>query len=168
MKTFFSLLLILFCHFSWAQDDVKIEFTENKEVLLNETAVDKTTTLKEITEILGEATLIKDFPTGKAFYQYPETGLALQFVDNQLLFIGANYNWDGDENFPETTYEGTLSIDGITFKADSKEEVLTDIEAVEIKCVIPGMCVTDPKKEKTNIIIGFKDGKVTQVGFEFH
>lgn len=160
----FSLLSSL----SFTQSTIELNYTSDKKVYLNDTKLTKSTTIDDLKEILGEPIIYKEYPTGKINYHYKEHGITVHTVNGKLLFIGVNLNWDGDKNFPEKTFEGILKIGDITIDKNSTEEFIPQITFIEISCPIPGMCMTIDKKEKTPILIGFKDELVTQVGFEFH
>ncbi|MFK7781464.1 hypothetical protein [Psychroserpens sp.] len=169
MKKSIVLLITIFSiNIGLAQKDVEIIYSHEKEVFLNEQKLDKDTNLETIKSILGEPVIYKEHVTGKVNYHYPDLGISIHFVNNNLLFIGANFNWDGDKNFPETTFTGKFEIDNVKFDKDSKNAILSDIKIVDIKCIMPEICMTNPKKEKDIIIVGFKDGNLTQVGIEFH
>lgn len=168
-KTVILLVAIFMVSLGFAQDQVIISYTKEKSVLLNDQKIDHTTNLETIKSILGEPVVYKKYPTGKVNYHYPDLGLSIHFVNDNLLFVGANYNWDGDKTFPESTFTGKLEIGEVQFDKNTGEDILSEIKVVEIKCVMPGLCATNPKTEKnTLIIVGFEEEKVTQVGFEFH
>ncbi|WP_124980488.1 DUF7738 domain-containing protein [Nonlabens xiamenensis] len=153
-----------------AQNDVNIEFINETNVILNDLKIDKNTSFEEIKEILGEPEIYKEYPTGKINYHYADNGITLQTVDGKLLLLGFNYNWDGDKTFPESTFTGKLKIDSIPFDKNSNQNKLDEIKNTEFLEVIPGFIISKPKTDQKNILIalGFKDDKVTQIGFEFH
>ena len=167
-KTLILFAAIFSLNFSFAQEKTKINFNEKKEVIINGEKIDKKTDLSKIKSILGEPEVYKEYPTGKINYHYPKLGISVHLVKDKLLFIGANFNWDGDKNFPETSYSGEFIIDNVSFNISSTESKLSEIKIVDIKCIMAGMCMTNPKEEPTSIIVGFKENKLTQIGFEFH
>ncbi|CAM1341921.1 DUF7738 domain-containing protein [Tenacibaculum amylolyticum] len=169
MKKSFILFLITFCalHFSFAQKDISIVYSPDKEVFLNKQKVNKETSLETVTSILGTPVIYKEYATGKVNYHYPKLGIAVHFVNNHLSFIGANFNWDGDKTFPKTQFKGTFKIDNVLFNKDAKESRLSEVKSYKIHCFIPGMCMSDPKQGNNAIIVGFKDQKLTQIGVEF-
>ena len=167
-KVIILLIVTLSINFSFAQEkQVEITYNKKKEVLLNGKKINKKTTLETIKENLGTPVIYKEHTSGKINYHYPDLGISVHIVNNKLSFIGVNFNWDGDKSFPETTFIGKLEIDGVQFNKSSTNATLSEITIVEIKCLFPSMCMTDPKLEKNSIIIGFKDDKLTQVGFGF-
>lgn len=153
-----------------AQNDVKIEFINETNVTLNDLKIDKNTTFEEIKEILGEPEIYKEYLTGKIIYHYVDNGITLQTVNGKLLLLGFNYNWDGDKTFPESTYTGKLLIEGVQFDNNSNQKKLDEIKKTEFLELIPGFIISKPKTDKKKIFIalGFKNDKVTQIGFEFH
>ncbi len=168
MKNKLFLIITLFAvTLTFAQNTSEIGFNEKKEVLLNGQIVDTTTDLETIKSLLGEPTLYKEYPTGKVNYQYPELGIAIHLVNGKLTFIGANFNWDGDKTFPEASYTGKFSIGDTTIDMNSTPEVVSKIEVITLTPTFMGMYMTNPKENKTVVIMAFKDEKVTQVGFEF-
>jgi hypothetical protein len=169
MKNIFLAFVLAFIAANVNAQTTTLQFTADKEVLLNDQMLDSKTTLKEIKAVLGEPMIYKEYTaTEKVNYHYPELGLTVHTVKDKLLFIGANLNWDGDKNFPETSYTGALSIDGVKIDTESTDAFLNEITAIEIECPFPSLCMTNPRKDRIAIIIGFKESIVTQVGFEFH
>ena len=170
IKNLFLTVSIIFSSLLVAQNDVKIEFVNETNVTLNNLKIDKSTTFEEIQEILGEPKIYKEYVTGKVNYHYADNGITLQTVNGKLLLLGFNYNWDGDKTFPESTFTGKLIIDGIQFDKNSNQNKLDDIKNTEFMEVMPGFIISKPKTDKKNIltILGFKNDKVTQIGFEFH
>lgn len=167
-KSLLLLLTVFMINLCYAQDDIDIKFNQDKEVLLNGTVIGNTTDFETIKSMLGTPIISKEFPSGKAVYHYEDLGIMVQIYQDKLVFFGVNFNWDGDETFPETTFTGSFEIDGTTIDETSDSSILEEIKVVEIKCMIPSMCMTNPNKEKTNILLGFEENIITQVGFEFH
>lgn len=167
-KFFLFTGLFLFTLMSFGSSKVSIRFTNEKELFLNDIKLSPKTKFKEVVAELGEPKLIKEYPTGKKVYHYESEGIAVHTVEDKLLFIGVNYNWDGDKKFPESTYKGDLSIGDVVFNKESKDEIVSEITVVKIDCLMPGLCMTNPKEEKTFIVLGFENNMVTQVGFELH
>ncbi|GGG10609.1 hypothetical protein GCM10011344_09090 [Dokdonia pacifica] len=166
-NTLFLIITLFTVSLVSAQNTPEIIFNENKEVILNGEKIDKTSDLEKVTSLLGEPVLYKEYPTGKMTYHYTDLGIAMHFYKDNLIFIGANFNWDGDKTFPETTYTGKLSIDSIEFDMNTTNEILSEIKVIDLVSLMPGMYMTDPNKEKTIVVVGFKDEKLTQIGFQF-
>lgn len=164
------LLLLLLSTFSatlFGQTTTSIEFTKDKELLLNGVVLSANSTMDDIQKILGDPEIYKEYVTGKTNYHYKELGISVHAMDNQLLFIGANFNWDGDKTFPKTSFMGTCKIGGISFDLTSSEKEVNKIDVVELISVMPGLYMSNPKIDKVAIILGVKEDLVTQIGFEF-
>lgn len=169
-KIVFILICFCFSTIVFSQNEVTIELTKQKKVLLNSTEINNNTTFAEVKKMLGEPEIYKEYLSGKVNYHYKENGISVHTINDKLLFIGVNYNWDGDKTFPESAFLGNLKIDGISFTKESKETVLKEIKNLEFFSVMPGLYMLKPNTDKkgTIAIIGIKDTLVTQVGFEFH
>jgi len=159
-------LVLLFSSVIFSQETITIDFNENAELKLNDVIINNETSFKTIIELLGEPVLVKEFKTGKKNYIFPKTGLAVQTYKDKLLMIGANYNWDGDKNFPETTYTGKLSVGKTTIDASSTKELLKKISFLEFMPMFSELYIAASEKAKLAVMIGFKDDKITQIGFE--
>lgn len=170
IKKIILFVFILVSNLLIAQNDVKIEFIDETNVTLNDLKIDKNTTFEEIKAILGEPKIYKEYLTGKVNYHYADNGITLQTVNGKLLLLGFNYNWDGDKAFPESTFTGKLSVDGVAFDKNSSQKKLEEIKTVEFMEIMPGYVISKPKTAKKNIFVvfGFKNDVVTQIGFEFH
>lgn len=163
-----TLVLYLATIMVFGQKDIEIVYNQDFTATLNGTSINNETTYQEIVDMLGEPEVYKEYPTGKINYRYTDLGLVIHTVNDNLLFIGVNYNWDGDKSFPSTTFEGDLKIGDTAINKETSEGVIDELDGFEIKCIIPGMCMNNPNEIKNPIIVGFKDGLVTQVGIEFH
>ncbi|WP_271856362.1 DUF7738 domain-containing protein [Patiriisocius marinus] len=168
-KTLLFSAFLLFVSLLQAQE-VNLEFVNENKVLLNGVKLDTTTTLDDIIKVLGEPVVYKAYPTGKTNYHYENLGISVHAVDGQLLFMGANFNWDGDANFPESSFIGLISIDGVSFTKQSNETIMEKVENITFISMMPGFYISKPLTEtnKAFAVIGFKNDLVTQVGFEFH
>jgi len=162
------IIALAFLNVISAQTVVDMEFTKDKVVIINGKALGPNTSFDEVKEILGTPVVYKSYPTGKTNYHYEELGISLHTVDDKLLFIGLNFNWDGDKTFPQTPYTGTFKFGDITIDKTSDNSLIDKIEMVKLISVMPGLYMSNPKEESTPVIIGFKDNLVTQIGFEFH
>ena len=168
-KTLFIVICIIFANSILAQNNIDIEFTENKEVFLNNKKLSNTTTIEDIKELIGEPIIYKEYVTGKVNYHYKDLGLSIHTVNDKLAFIGLNFNWDGDKTFPDTTYSGSFKIGDLAVDAKTDLSIIDKIKFIELVPIMPNkFYMSNPKKEKTPAIVGFKDKIITQFGFEFH
>jgi hypothetical protein len=170
MKKIITLLVICFlASVSFGQTEISIEYISGDSVTVNGISISNLTNYDEIVKIIGKQPVIyKEYPTGKTNYHYKELGLVLHTLNGKLLTIGVNYNWDGDKNFPEKEFKGNLTIGKTRANQNTKPEIIEEMKDLEIQCIIPGMCMNNPKTVKNPILIGFKDGLITQVSIEFH
>ncbi|PRX56657.1 hypothetical protein [Flagellimonas meridianipacifica] len=169
MKLVFTALL--FCLSSiicFGQETIEVVYNQDYSVTLNGISIDHSTTYQNLVEILGEPEVYKVYPTGKVNYRYTDLGLVFHTVDGNLLTLAFNFNWDGDKNFPNTSFEGVLKIGDNTINAKTTESIVDDLERFEIKCLMAGMCMNNPRKIKNPILLGFKNDLITQVSIEFH
>ncbi|WP_298237505.1 hypothetical protein [uncultured Algibacter sp.] len=162
------LILCISTSICFGQIEVTIEYNSDNSVLLNGIPINNTTMYSEIVKILGEPVIYKEYPTGKTNYHYEELGLILHTVNGNLLTIGVNFNWDGDKNFPETIFKGTLKIGTTSINQESKSTVVDEMKGFEIKCIMPEMCMNNPKTVKNPILLGFKNDLISQISIEFH
>ncbi|MGB1031329.1 MAG: hypothetical protein ACPGWM_01880 [Flavobacteriales bacterium] len=165
-----SILILMICLTSlFGIGQIEIDYKSGKEVQLNGTTINNTTSFDDVVKMCGEEpTLYKEYSSGKVVYHFENLGLVIHTLNNQLIALGVNFNWDGDENFPEKTFEGSLMIGKKVIKVDAKEGVVNELSEFDINCVIPGMCMNNPKTNKNPILLGFKDELITQVLIEFH
>jgi hypothetical protein len=169
-KILLIVICILFSNSVISQNTIEIEFTKDKEVLLNKTKLSNSMTIEDIKELLGEEPIIyKEYLTGKINYHYKEFGISIHTSNGKFAFIGLNFNWDGDKTFPKNSYTGIFKIGDLTIDIKTDLSIIEKIKFVELLPIMPNkFFMSNPKKEKTPIIIGFKDKLITQVGFEFH
>ncbi|WP_422857966.1 hypothetical protein ACOKFD_10950 [Flagellimonas sp. S174] len=161
---FFSLSSII----CFGQETIEVTYNQDYTVTLNGTPIDNSTTYQSIVEMLGEPEVYKEYPTGKVNYRYTDLGLVFHTVNGNLLTLAFNFNWDGDKNFPNTAFEGVLKIGDSIIDTKTTESIVADLQSFEINCIMPGMCMNNPRKIKNPILLGFKDELITQVSIEFH
>lgn len=169
MKQLFGILLFgLLTVVCAGQEKIEVAYNQDFSVKLNGVSIDNETTYQQIVEAIGEPEIYKEYPTGKINYRYSDLGFVFHTVNGKLLTIAFNFNWDGDKNFPNTTFQGILKIGEISINKETTESITIDLESFEVKCIMPGMCMNNPKEIKNPILLGFKDNLITQVSIEFH
>lgn len=167
----YSLLILAICStFSLcsAQTETKIEYHADNTVRLNGNTIHAGTSYDELVGMLGEPIIYKEYPTGKTTYHFKDRGVALSTVNGKLLRLGVNYNWDGDKNFPESTFDGLLTIGSTTINKHTTSSIIEQLSDLKIKCIIPDMCMNNPKTVNNPIMLGFQNEMITQVSIEFH
>ncbi|WP_308993725.1 hypothetical protein QLS71_015175 [Mariniflexile litorale] len=167
-KLFGILLFSLSTIICFGQESIEVVYNQDYSVKLNGVSVNNETTYQEIVEALGEPEIYKEHPTGKINYRYPDLGLVFHTVNGKLLTLAFNFNWDGDKNFPNKTFEGVLKIGETVINKVTRESIINELVSFEIKCIMPGMCMNNPKEIKNPILLGFKDDLITQLAIEFH
>lgn len=156
----------LFTNFANGQSS-KIEITYNElaELTINETSINRETTVVQLSKILGKASKTIDYPSGEISHFYEEDGLVLFTIDGIVKGVGINFNWDGDEKFPEITFGGTLNLGELKVDKDTKNEGIAAIESIEFLCPVPLICASKNRDAKINCSAVFKDKNLTQVVF---
>ena len=169
MRNFLVLLLLCFsANLCLGQKDITVIYNHDYSVTINGISIDKSTTYQEMVELLGEPEVYKEYRTGKTNYHYKELGLVIHTVDGKLLTLAFNFNWDGDKNFPNSTFIGGLTIGDKEIDKNTTADIVDELKSLGIECYIPRMCMNNPKTVKNPIILGFKDDLITQVSIEFH
>jgi len=166
----FTFILVCFSTtFGFGQAKFVIEYMSGDAVSLNGQSISNETSFEEVVKIIGEEPeLYKAYQTGKSNYHYKDLGVVVHTYEGKLLSLGVNYNWDGDETFPESVFEGEFKIGKISMDKESKPEIVEQMGDFEIKCIVPQMCMNNPQANKNPILFGFEDGLITQIRIEFH
>lgn len=165
MKKIVLLLLITFSTSLFAQDKPSIEFNSKSELLVNGQLVNNQTSFTKIVELLGKPELIKEHKSGKKTYAYSQTGIAFSTFNDKLSMLGFNYNWDGDKNFPNTSFTGKLTFGKIVLDKETTKEFMKSIDFVKFELAFMELYIG--KALNSAIMVGFKNDKITQIGFEF-
>lgn len=165
MKKTILALLISISSFVFAQEKPSIEFSSSAKLTINGQVVDNETSIETIIQLLGAPKLIKEHKSGKKNYVYPELGLAVQTFNDKLLMIGANYNWDGDKNFPNKTFTGKFTVGKTVLDTNTTKDFITSNSFLKFENLYLDLHVAGA----TNaiVMVGFKDNKITQLGVEF-
>lgn len=165
MKKLILLLLITFSTTIYAQDVLRVEFNKNSELLVNAQLFNNQTTFAKIVEVLGQPELIKESKSGVKSYAYAKTGIAFKVYNDKLTMIGFNYNWDGDKNFPNTSFTGVLAIGTVQLDNNTNKDFMKKNSFLTFDSLYLDLFAA--KSKNTMIMVGFKNEKITQLGFEF-
>ncbi len=165
MKKLLILVLTLTSTLLFAQEKPNVEFNSKSELLVNGQLVNNQTTFIKIVELLGKPELIKEHKSGKKTYSYPQTGIALSTFNDKVSMLGFNYNWDGDKNFPNTTFTGKLTVGKTLLDINTTKEFLKSNAFLTFDNLF--MELFGAVTNKTIVMVGFKNEKITQLGFEF-
>jgi len=165
MKKLLILVLTLTSTLFFAQEKPNVEFNSKSELLVNGQLVNNQTTFTKIVELLGKPELIKEHKSGKKTYSYPQTGIALSTFNDKVSMLGFNYNWDGDKNFPNATFTGKLTVGKTLLDINTTKEFLKSNAFLTFDNLF--MELFGAVTNKTIVMVGFKNEKITQLGFEF-
>ena len=153
---------------AYGQDTAKWHFSGESVLSYNNSVINLNTSFEDISKYLGEPTSEKTIPNGDIQYIYESLGMSISVnAENKVNFVGFNYNWDGDTRFPETSFKGSLSVGNYTVSKASKPEDFEKIKGVKLKCPIPIICISENENSKSKVLIGFKNGDISQIGFTF-
>lgn len=149
-----------------SQSKVAIKYTESGALFVNDFEVKSGCTAEELTKVLGEPSQKKEMPSTEVGYFYEEEGFVFYTLANGIVnMIGMNFNWDGDERFPETSYTGSFVICETAVTKETELKNLTDFGCIEFMCPAPVMCVSMVEDRKVNCLLGFGEDGLTQFGF---
>lgn len=168
MKNIILVIAFAFSLAAFSQETTTIVLNETSQLQINGTTVNRETSFNQIKNLLGEPTLVKDYKNGKIKYQYPEQGLTLDIYNDKLSMIGANFNWDGDKNFPETSYNGQFMIGKIVVNKNTTENLMKRISFLRFEHLLSGLYAGNTENNSALVLVGFKENKITQIGFEFN
>lgn len=160
-------LFLLLANFSFGQtNEPTIWFLNSDKLSMNDLILTSTTPLEDVTKILGEASKNVDYPNGETSYFFEPQGIVVMTKGGKVQGLGINFNWDGDDKFPETTFSGQLKLGEAEIKQDTKREVIEEIQVIEFTCPIPSMCATKDRNAKIKCSVAFMDEKITQLVFD--
>lgn len=166
MKKIVLLLLIAFSTSFYAQENIRVEFNKNSDLYLNSNVINNQTSYSKIVEILGEPELIKESKSGVKNYAYANYGIAFKVYKDKLTMIGFNYNWDGDNNFPNKSFTGVLIIGTIQLDTNTNKDFLKKNAFLTFENLFSELFAAKTNKNVA-VMAGFKNEKITQIGFEF-
>lgn len=165
MKKILLLLLIAFSTRFYAQENPRIEFNSKSELLVNNQVINNETTFSKIVELLGNPELIKESKAGVKSYHYSKFGIALKMYKDKLTMIGFNYNWDGDKTFPSTSFTGVLVIGKTQIDTNTNKDFMKSNNFLTFDNLFLELFAA--KTKNSIVMVGFKENKITQLGFEF-
>jgi len=166
IKTILILSFIaLLTNAGFAQTPLSIEYVSASELLINQKALTKKTKVQVIVKALGEPTRKIIYPSGETSYFYEQLGIVFFTMKGLVKGLGVNYNWDGDQKFTETSFRGNLNIGELEIHEEIENEAINRLEGIAFVCPIPSLCASRDREAKIHCLVGFKDGKLTQVSF---
>lgn len=164
------LLLVSFVALSFTvtkgqSKDVKIMYSDSAELLVNEHVISGQTTVKELGELFGKASEIKERPNGDKSYYFNDLGIVISVRKGLVAGLGINFNWDGDKKFPEASYTGSLKVGNSEINKATKSEAIAGITTVKFVCPFPSLCASSNREANVRCTAAFKESKLTQVVF---
>ncbi|MBC7875415.1 MAG: hypothetical protein H7Y01_15550 [Ferruginibacter sp.] len=138
---------------------------DKKEVLLNGIALDKSSGLKEVIKVVGQANrVLSDDTLSTRLYIYDSLGLAIVIdtVSNQLqtMFIYLSKGRGGDfETSPKKLFTGTLFINEELISPAEKIDPILEKTKLPFKEWSPGFYWYTAANEEFNITITYRDKK---------
>ena len=106
-----------------------------------------------------------DYSSGEVSYFYDEVGIVFFTKESLVKGLGINYNWDGDEKFPEQAFTGSLKLGEVDINKNTNSETIAGIKGIEFICPIPIMCASKDREVTTNCLVAFTENVITQVAF---
>ena len=166
---FFGLvgLFLMPIDFAFGQTaSIAIHYTESAKLEVNNIAIDTKTTLKKLTDLLGQPSRVEEHVNGESGCFYDELGVVIFLGSNEMASgLGVNFNWDGDKKFPETSFTGTLKLAATTIDTTATSATIAGEKYIDFVCPFPSLCASKDKKSKVNCTVAFKDDRITQVVF---
>ncbi|SFT35282.1 hypothetical protein SAMN05216474_0052 [Lishizhenia tianjinensis] len=162
--------VFIFCmNTAFAQiDSLNIDYTSSPSLTIKGLNLTSKTTIKEVTKELGDATEIKEHANGEKAYFYETSGIVFFTNKNKITGLGINFNTDGDEKFPTTSFTGTLTLGEVNIFKETVSADIAGIENIEFICPFPAMCATKDRSLNIVCTAAFKDEQLTQVVFLMH
>jgi hypothetical protein len=153
-----------------SMDSVVVD-SKNKKVQIGSFVLAKDSTPSSIINYFGKPSRIETSASGvERTYAYDEMGLSFA-IDPSGKVIEAvivNYNWDGDKKAAKSAFKGKLKMDTYAItELTSSSDININTKVNNIMCVGDFMCMTPPGKSDLVVLIGYKDKKMTQIGFGF-
>lgn len=170
MKNYILLLFVLFAGFSNAAtiDSISVN-SKLKQVTLGSLVIAKDSTMNSVVKLLGSPSRIEKTAMGiERTFVYDELGISfdLDREGKKIEAVIINYNWDEDKKAAKSMYKGKLSLDGYTITELTKStDINANTDVKNMTCFGESMCMTPPGKNTLVILIGYKDAKMTQIGF---
>lgn len=146
-----------------AKTNVAFRFSATGNLLLNDLQLLEKGAAAKLAEQLGAPTREKVYRSGEKGLFHDEEGVVFWTVDGEVSGVGVNFNWDGDEKFPETPFTGTLELGGLAVDRSTTPAQFASLKGYSVSCLGDSMC--GGKSEHTQFVAGFEKGVVTQVAF---
>lgn len=117
----------------------------------------------KLVQHLGSPTREKVYKSGEKGLYHDDEGIVLWTVAQEVGGVGVNFNWDGDEKFPETSFTGTLVLGDLTVGRETTAAQFGTLKGYSVSCLGDSMCAG--QSERTRFVAGFEKGVITQLAF---
>lgn len=143
---------------------VDLQFTRDGGLVLDGLPLAQKAGALELQKRLGAPSREKTYPSGELALYYDDRGLVLWTGGGELKGIGLNFNWDGDERFPETSFTGSLVVDGLNVDRNTTLAQFQALKSGGVSCIMDDrMC--GGGTPDTRFVVGFEKKAITQVTF---
>jgi hypothetical protein len=141
-----------------------LRFTQDGGLTLDGLPLAEQAGSSELQKRLGAPSREKAYPNGDLGHFYDERGLVLWTAAGKLKGVGVNFNWDGDEAFPKTSFTGSLRVGGLSVDRNTTVAQFRALDGVAVSCVMDdAMC--GELTQNTRFLAGFEKTVITQVMF---
>lgn len=147
------------------EDSLELHFSLEGGLVLNGLQLSDKAGASELTKRLGAPTREKARPRGEVSHYHDQQGLVLWTVDGELAGVGLNFNWDGDDKFPETSFTGSLTVGDLQVGRETTLTQFQSLKEASVSCLGDSMCAG--KSGSTKFLVGFEKNVITQVSFLF-
>jgi hypothetical protein len=144
---------------------LEFQFSPAGELALDGVRLSDKAGAGELTKRLGPATREKKRPSGEVSHYHDQQGLVFWTKDGELLGVGMNFNWDGDNKFPETSFTGNLTLRGLQVDRSTTMVQFKATKGDPVSCLGDSMCAG--QSGGTKFVAGFEKDVITQVSFLF-
>ncbi|MFT5724238.1 MAG: hypothetical protein ACI9JN_001356 [Bacteroidia bacterium] len=165
VKSFVLILSIFGLNSASAQTEVILKYSSESALTVNGLQVTSSTKPSELIAVLGTASRTIENKHGETAYYYDAVGLMFASKADVVNIVGVNYNWDGDEKFPKTSFTGSLSLGELSVTKETVSKDVAGIKNVTFKCPIPLMCLSEDQTVEVKCAVAFNKKKLSQIVF---
>lgn len=164
-KSIFIIALVTLINFCNAQNAIKVNYVDSTTLQLNGISLTNKTTIQDVTKVIGESGKVVEYSNGDKRYFYETDGMVVFTQGGIVKGIGINYKWDGDKQFPEKSFAGSLTIGELAITKDTKQDAITNIKTILFYCPASVLCASNTHTAPVKSMVAFKGGSLTQVVF---
>jgi hypothetical protein len=143
--------------------NLSIALDAKGELVLNDVTVFAKGSAGKLAERIGPPTREKAHKRGETSLYHDRDGFVLWAVDGEVKGVGVNFNWDGDEKFPEASFPGNLVLGALKVGRTTTPAQFESLPGYSVKCQAGAMCAG--KSESVKFLAAFDKGVITQLSF---